>query len=333
MALRLIEVVLPEREAETIESVIDMDAHGGPWREPLVDGRHCVRFVVDREESGDVVDEFERRFGNVKGFHLVILPVHGALPRPKDEEEKPQRKTRRFGTKRGGLSREELYTEAQDMARPTKVFYATVVLSTVVVAIGLVRDNTAAIIGAMVIAPLLGPNVALALATTLGDGKLLQRGLVSNLYGFVIALVITMILGALIPLEILPHEIRTRTAVHWSDIALALAAGSAGALAITTGVPTALVGVMVAVALLPPTAVVGLMLGQGRTDLAGGAALLLAVNVLCVNLAATATFLAQGIRPRTWWEADRALRATRIALAIGIGLVALLLLLIFATQA
>ena len=67
-------------------------------------------------------------------------------------------------------------------------------------------------------------------------------------------------------------------------------------------------------------------------DDAGGAALLLAVNVICVNLAATATFLAQGIRPRAWWEADRAMRATRIALAIGVALIALLLVLVFVTQ-
>ncbi len=331
MALRLIEVVLPEREAETIEDAIDLDPHGGPWREPLHDGRHCVRFVIDADEGGEIVDDFERRYGNVPGFHLVILPVHGALPRPKPPEEK--KKTRRFGSKKGGLSREELFNEARGMAKPTKVFFATVVLSTVVVAIGLLRDNTAVIIGAMVIAPLLGPNVALALATTLGDGKLLQRGLTSNLYGFVLALVITVVLGAIMPaMEELPSEILARTGVHWTDIVLALAAGSAGGLALTTGVSSGLVGVMVAVALLPPTAVVGLMLGMGETELAGKAALLLAVNVICVNLAAMATFLAQGIRPRTWWEADRAMRATRIALAVGAALIVILALLIVATQ-
>jgi uncharacterized hydrophobic protein (TIGR00341 family) len=329
MALRLIEVVLPEREAETLPSVVDMAPQAGPWHERLEDGRLCVRLLFDRDDTGAVVDELERRFGNVSGFHLLILPVQAALPRPPEPEAEKDRGPT-FGAK--GLSREELSGEARDMAKPTRVFFATVVLSTVVVAIGLMRDNTAAIIGAMVIAPLLGPNVALALATTLGDTDLLKRGLRSNLIGFVIALTITIALGALVPMSALTREIEVRTTVHWSDLVLALAAGSAGVLALTSGVPTALVGVMVAVALLPPTAVVGLMLGHGRADLALHAGLLLAVNLLGVNLAATATFLAQGIRPRTWWQADRARRSSLVAIGTEIVLVVLLLVLIVISQ-
>jgi uncharacterized hydrophobic protein (TIGR00341 family) len=207
------------------------------------------------------------------------------------------------------------------------------VLSTIVVAIGLLRDNPAVIIGAMVIAPLLGPNVALALATTLSEPKLAQLGLRSNAIGFVIALAITILLGLLAPVVPMTDEITLRTGVHWSDILLALAAGSAGALALTTGVPTALVGVMVAVALLPPTAVVGLLLGSGQLQGAASAALLLLTNVICVNLSATVTFRVQGIQPRTWWQAEKARRASRIAVIIGTILVLTLAIIMYFTQA
>lgn len=336
MALRVIELVLPEREAKAFPEAVEGHLRGGPWVITLDGGKQRLRFVLDADESGSVVDEIERRFGHAPGFHLLILPVHAMLPRPPEppKEDKPaaEAKPRRYGSKRGGLSREELYGEALDMAKPKGVFYATVILSTVVVSIGLLRDNTAAIIGAMVIAPLLGPNVALGLATTLADTRLLKHGLRSNVIGFVIALGVTIALGVILEVRTTTHEIEARTSVHVSDILLALAAGSAGALAITTGVPTALVGVMVAVALLPPTAVIGLMIGSGHMGLAGGAALLLAVNLICVNLAATAAFLAQGIRPRTWWEADRARRASRTALIFGTVLVLVLLALILYTQ-
>jgi len=67
-----------------------------------------------------------------------------------------------------------------------------------------------------------------------------------------------------------------------------------------------LVGVMVAVALLPPTATLGLMVGAGQINLAFGAGLLLAVNVVCVNLAAKVVFLFRGVRPRTWLEKRKA---------------------------
>jgi uncharacterized membrane protein len=108
------------------------------------------------------------------------------------------------------------------------------------------------------------------------------------------------------------------------DLALALAAGSAGTLAYTTGLPAAVIGVMVAVALLPPLVVAGLMLGAGESALAVGAMVLVLTNVTAVNLAGVATFLAQKVRPRRWWEAERAKRATRIALGTWTAMVAIL---------
>jgi uncharacterized membrane protein len=94
--------------------------------------------------------------------------------------------------------------------------------------------------------------------------------------------------------------------VGWDSIALALASGAAAVISLTTGLSSVLVGVMVAVALLPPTATLGIMLGAGHTDLAVGAALLLAVNIVCVNLAAKVVFWIRGIKPRSWLEKQKA---------------------------
>ncbi len=112
------------------------------------------------------------------------------------------------------------------------------------------------------------------------------------------------------------------------DIALALASGSAGALSFTMGLPSALIGVMVAVALLPPLVTLGMLMGAGLTDPAVGALLLLLVNIICVNLAGVGTFLFQGVRPRTWWEASRAKKSTTIAIVIWTILLIILMLII-----
>ncbi|HEU5339450.1 MAG TPA: DUF389 domain-containing protein, partial [Sulfuricaulis sp.] len=96
------------------------------------------------------------------------------------------------------------------------------------------------------------------------------------------------------------------TDVGLDSVALALASGAAAALSLTTGLSSVLVGVMVAVALLPPAATFGLMLGSGQYALATGAGLLLAVNIVCVNFAAKLVFLMKGIHPRTWWEKQKA---------------------------
>jgi uncharacterized membrane protein len=88
----------------------------------------------------------------------------------------------------------------------------------------------------------------------------------------------------------------------------------------------------VAVALLPPLVVCGMLLGSEFTGRAFSAALLVLVNVICVNLAGVITFLAQGVRPRSWWEAERAKKATRIAIALWVALLAVLVaVVVFAT--
>ena len=110
---------------------------------------------------------------------------------------------------------------------------------------------------------------------------------------------------------------------------LALASGFAGALAFSAGVSAALVGVMVAVALLPPLVTTGLLLGSGLFKLAGVISWIFLINILCISLAAVISFWAQDIRPTTWWEADRARKATRLAIGICSFLLALLIALIF----
>jgi uncharacterized hydrophobic protein (TIGR00341 family) len=181
-----------------------------------------------------------------------------------------------------------------------------VILSTVVAAIGLLEDNVAVVIGAMVIAPLLGPNLSLAFATSLGDTRLIWKSLKTNFTGLTIALVLSICIGLLWPLNFESRELMMRTAVDIDGVVLALASGAAAVLSLTASWINSLVGVMVAVALLPPTATLGLMIGAGRYTEAAGAALLLAVNVVCVNLSAKLSFLAKGIKPRTWLEKEKA---------------------------
>jgi uncharacterized membrane protein len=122
--------------------------------------------------------------------------------------------------------------------------------------------------------------------------------------------------------------------VDWPDLVLALAAGTVGALAFTTGIHTPLVGVMVAVALLPPLVATGLLAGAGLWVQSLKAMLLYSTNLICIMLAAVATFMLQGVRPRTWWEADEARRSSRRALAMLTTLALVLLgLILLARQA
>ncbi len=195
----------------------------------------------------------------------------------------------------------------------------------------MLRDSTAVVIGAMVIAPLLGPNVALALSTTLGDSSLFKKSLKTNISGILVAFIIAVVMGIFMNVDTTLYEIGSRTEVHLSDIALALASGAAGVLAYTIGMSTAVIGVMVAVALLPPLVNAGLLIGDMQFSAAYYALLLLTTNIICVNLAAVTTFTLQGVSPRTWYKAKKAKKINKIAFTLWAVLLLILTLLIYIT--
>jgi uncharacterized hydrophobic protein (TIGR00341 family) len=325
MAHRMIEIYLPKDRADEVKKVLGGDLIEQVWNETLDGGKVRLKLVLGGEKTQDLLDALEKNFRGVEGFRVVLLPVEAVIPRTEEEAEPP-----RAGSMR--VSREELYTEISDAIQLDRVYLLMTALSALVAAIGLVRSNIAVIIGAMVIAPLLGTNVGLALGTTLGDMALVRRALLVNLTG--LALVFALSIGFGLVMDVDPEgpELKARTVVDLGDIGLALAAGSAGALAFTTGVPTVLIGVMVAVALLPPAVTVGMMVGSGEWTAAWGASLLLLTNLICVNLSGVVTFLMQGVRPLTWWESDRAKKATWIAILLWVVLLGTLAALILWTQ-
>jgi len=111
-------------------------------------------------------------------------------------------------------------------------------------------------------------------------------------------------------------ELMARTELGFDSVILALAAGAAGAISLTTNVSSAVVGVMVAVALMPPTVTFGYMLGSSRPGLAIAAGTLLAVNIVCINLTAQIVFFIRGIRPRAWYEQRDAKQSTYVSMIV-----------------
>ena len=334
MPLRLIEMVLREKDGAEIRELLKEHTVLEHRQIRLPDGEVLVRILLDAERNEAVLDLLEERYTSEEGNRVVILPVEATLPRAGAEPAAAPGKPAREGRLPGRIGREELYEDIKDAARLSPVFLAMVVLSTLVASIGLYYNSVAIIIGAMVIAPLLGPNMALALGTALGDLPMLRHAWVTALAGIATAMALSLILGALLKVDPATPEVASRDMAGIGDIVVALASGCAGALAFTTGVSATLIGVMVAVAILPPLVTFGLLLGGGHPALAMGALSLFLINVVCVNLAGVTTFVAQGIRPATWWEKDRAARATRIAIGMWAALLAVLvgLILLFGTD-
>ncbi len=336
MALRRIDVYLPDGHLD-LPSTDDNDFPPIVDRRDLIatDERRVIQLLVETRHTESVIDRLDDHFQQ-DDYRLVISEVLATLPRADDNgdsegDAEPPDETSEDHCDEGKthrISREEIHEDVKDSISVSSVHFALVALSTIVASAGMIRDSTAVVIGAMVIAPLIGPNIALALSTTLADIKLLRRSLRINLVGLLLGFVLAVIISLIFGVDPTVDEIASRTSVNIGDIMLALAAGSAGVLSVTRGVSTAMIGVMVAVALLPPLAATGMLLAIGDMQGALGAGVLTATNVIAINLAGIATFLIQGIRPTTWHEVEKARRSTIIASLIWITLMITMVLLI-----
>ncbi len=321
----MLEVVTPKGTEDLLKKVTGAHPITTILSNALEDNLMLHRILLPTELTETLTDQLVHQFSGYSGFRIIVLSVDATLPKPekvKEDEKNASVTVDKNSTKEKNkvkklpnrISREELYNQVSTGNEISWVFLTMVFLSSLVAAIGLLRNDVAVIVGAMVIAPLLKPNIALALADVLDDWTLTKKSLATNAVGFLLALSVAFLLGYLVDPSPAVPEIASRTHVSITHVILALAAGSAGALAFTTGAPAALVGVMVAVALMPPLATLGLMLGSGHLEEATGSLVLFLANMASVNLSALLTFKLQGIKPRDWWQHRTAQKRMRVTL-------------------
>lgn len=329
MALRLVEIYAPETERalELPDDTYDVLGH---WTYSIQEDQRVDRVLLDVEETEAFLDWVDEQI--TAEYRVVLQSVEATLPRPEVEDEgdaAADADEAEDDVSVGRISRVELYEYIRGEAGVSGVYYALVALSMIVATGGMLRDQTAVVIGAMMIAPLLGPSLALSLSTTLGDLPLLGRALQANVSGMALALAGALAVGLVLPVNPATGEIAGRTVIGIADVALAAASGAAGALSVTRDQAMGLVGVMVAVALLPPLVAFGLLLGDGHLAPALDAGLLTLTNVVALNLAAVCTFLVLGVRPRDWRDVAQAKTSVRVALALWGGVLTVLLALLW----
>lgn len=296
----IIEVIVTPALQDEILRLAKRNDVSDVWISGQNENQVVVKILLGNEKSQKVLDQLQALMEGKNNFRVLVHPLELALPNE--------------SLKKASLTRESLTSQLTAESQLDWQFMMLVFLSTIVAAIGLIENNVAVIIGAMVIAPLLGPNLALSLATTLGHLKEIRRAFFTLLSGILAALLISYVIGLLYPNLSMTDELLGRTHVGMSSMALALASGAAAALSITTGVSSVLVGVMVAVALLPPTVTLGIMLAMEQWNAAHGALALLLVNIASVNFTTQLTMRLKGIQPRE----DKFRNISRIAFAFGI---------------
>jgi len=202
-----------------------------------------------------------------------------------------------FGFREVAPEREKVILAELEQAATVHTPYLVLVASSSIIAtFGLLLNSPAVVIGAMLVAPLMTPIFSNSVALVRGRGRMLEQALVTELYGVGLSVLVALLIGLLVPEPELTVEIMARTRPTLFDLAVALAAGLAGAFALVREeISPALPGVAIAVALLPPLAVVGIGLSMRRLDVAGGALVLFLANAVAIHLISAAVFYVSGL--------------------------------------
>lgn len=322
MDLCLIKLFLPLTEEQNICKLLS----SYDWLETesifKSDRELAIDLVLEKKRVKTVVDDLKHKLSHLE-FKLLVLPVEAiATEDNSNSTQSPNPELNKY-------TQPEIYTQISQSIYLSGTEIALVVLSTVIAAIGLLQGSQVVIIGAMVIAPLLKPNMALAIATTFGDLSLATKIIKVGLIQILLALSLSILLGMLVPVNLEMIEIASRTKVDFADIILAFASGVAGAISLTVGEQKAVVGVMVSVALLPPLVVLGMLIGSQFWGAAVAAAVLVSTNIVCLNLAAIATFWVRDVRPQIDWKKFQAGKIAGIATIFWLSILALLAVVIF----
>ena len=169
-------------------------------------------------------------------------------------------------------------------ALPSKMYFVMNTLSAIIASYGLVTNSAAVVIGAMLVAMMLGPITGVALAIIDYRMPLLRKSLLTVLAGVFLVILVGFVVGLLHQGQPLTNEILSRTQPTSMDLMIALAGGTAGAYAmVSPHLSVAVVGVAVATALVPPLAASGILFANGEIQMGLGAALLALTNIIAIQ--------------------------------------------------
>ncbi len=207
------------------------------------------------------------------------------------------------------INADELRTEMEAAAAPSRAFYLMLTLATCLATFGLISDSTAVIIGAMIVAPLMNPIMATSYAIARGSGELGKKAAFTLSTGIILVIVVSAGVTWLTGQQLIGREVMSRGNPSLVDLGIAIASGIAGAFAWSRRkISNALPGVAISVALVPPLCVVGLGLTLGETAIVDpdhsaldevqsieiGAFLLFLINMAAILFFGSVVFLLQG---------------------------------------
>lgn len=309
--MRVVQVLVAEEKRETVLGVLDDERvdYVIVTEESANGSSVLVEFPLPAEAVEYILDALTD--AGVESGHVVVLSAESAMT---EQFEALEERFVAGEDEDASIAHEEIRTKAHGMQPDRRTYYAMTLLSAVVAVVGLLLDSPALVVGSMVIAPQVGAALLTSVGAVIDDREMVTDGLRSQVGGLALAVVGATLFGfglksaAFVPTTLsltTVAQISQRISPGFLSFAVAVAAGAAAAFGLATALPVSLVGVMIAAALIPAAAAVGIGIAWGFPGVAAGAFVLLVVNAASINLASIVVLWYLGYRPDDWTADDR----------------------------
>ncbi|MCP3738104.1 TIGR00341 family protein [Rossellomorea sp. BNER] len=300
MELQLIEIYSPA-DFENLTILLHEFPHISYWISNVNENESWVRILVEKEDAEKILNYLEKVSHENPDFQAMLSSIKAYVPSEYNENNQTNNEN-----EMERASKHELYSIVHSSGKINASFTWFTVFASIVATVGIIQNNPGFVIGANVIDPSIGPILGISFASTLGDQKLARQSVLTALYGLSIPLMISVLFGYFFSLPVNSNEFITQTSVQIIDIIVAIAAGGAGALSFVKRSQGQLVGVMVSLTVLPPTVVLGMMVGAGNWQGVLTPLLLLLININAIFLSAIVVFWLSGIKPINWKDIEDA---------------------------
>lgn len=248
---------------------------------------------IELEHAPPMPDEADESNDTINTEHLTASDLQDLEDIEKAEEMVQEKKEAKLESYKQFIAEQfsnqkidypEIRVKIEANALPSKMYFVMNILSAIIASYGLVTNSAAVVIGAMLVAMMLGPITGVALAIIDYRMPLLRKSLFTVLAGVSLVIFVGFLIGTLHSAQPLTAEILSRTQPTSMDLMIALAGGTAGAYAmVSPHLSVAVVGVAVATALVPPLAASGILFAHGELSMGLGAALLALTNIIAIQ--------------------------------------------------
>lgn len=332
--MKKIEVSVTNDEARKVEELLDATELVYLSSAVEIEGEQCCFYSIVLPDAladkivADVSGAIDLR---LRENSISVLCVEGAVSTFLD---RLREKAAKAPTPPSPLER--LVESTDRYTRLSKDVLTMVLFAATIALVGLFLDNVAIVIGAMLLSPLLGPINAFAVNANLGRIKKLAKSQVAILFllfaVIVLSASITFLAAQVVDLPVDTTQIMARTRATLVDVFVALILGLAAGFALFVAFPETLVGVAIAVAIVPPAAVSGIGLAHLDANLFFGALILTLIYLFGLQLGSTLMLRIRGVLPRRYYKQSEARRHSGTSILVLAALLLILSLIVILTS-